>query len=117
MIVFFVWIMWFWLLIMIFADIFRRHDESGWAKVGWLIFVIVLPFLGVFIYIVVNNKGMSERNLARASEQKQQADDYIKSVAATSPADQIEKANQLLKSGSITQAEFDTLKQKALASA
>lgn len=63
MMVFFVWILWFWLLITIFADVFRRNDLSGIAKVGWLIFVILLPFLGVFIYIIANNEGMQERRM------------------------------------------------------
>ncbi|HEX4526370.1 MAG TPA: PLDc N-terminal domain-containing protein [Gaiellaceae bacterium] len=64
MMVFFIWILWFWLLITIFADIFRRHDLSGFGKVAWLIFVIILPFLGVFVYIIVNNEGMQDRRIA-----------------------------------------------------
>ena len=70
MLVFFVWVMWFWLLITVFADIFRRHDISGWGKTGWLIFVIILPFLGVFIYLITQNEGMTERNLERAKAQQ-----------------------------------------------
>ena len=70
MLVFFVWILWFWLLIGVFADIFRRHDLSGWGKTGWLIFVIILPFLGVFIYLITQNAGMTERGLERANAQQ-----------------------------------------------
>jgi hypothetical protein len=66
MLVFFVWILWFWLLFEVFADVFRRHDLSGWGKTGWLIFVIILPFLGVFIYLITQNDGMTERKLQQA---------------------------------------------------
>ncbi|HET8741718.1 MAG TPA: SHOCT domain-containing protein, partial [Gaiella sp.] len=116
MIVFFLWIMWFWLLITVFADIFRRHDLSGWGKTGWLIFTIFLPFLGVFVYLITQNVGMTERNLARARSQKDQFDDYVRQTAGGGggAAAEIDRAKQLLDSGAITQAEFDALKQKAL---
>ena len=116
MIVFFVWITWFWLLITVFGDVFRRHDVSGFAKVLWLIFVIVLPFLGVFVYLIANSKGMTERNISRAQAQQQQFDAYVQSAAGSGgAAAEIEKAKQLLDSGAITQSEFDAIKQKALA--
>ena len=73
MIIFFVWISWFWLLITVFGDIFRRHDLSGFSKVLWLIFVIALPFLGVFIYLIANNTGMTERTVRQATPQPQQS--------------------------------------------
>ena len=118
MLVFFAWVIWFWLLITVFADIFRRHDIGGGGKVLWMIFVIVLPFLGVFIYLIAESKGMAERNEARAVRSQQEFDGYVQGVAANSSggsAAEIEKAKQLLDSGAITQAEFDALKQKALA--
>jgi hypothetical protein len=116
MIVIFAWFIWFWLLITVFADIFRRHDTSGFAKVLWIIFVIVLPFLGVFIYMIVNHEGMTERNVKQVQAQQQATDAYIKSVATSGgAAGEIEKAQSLLASGAITQAEFDELKRKALA--
>ena len=116
MLVFFVWITWFWLLITVFSGVFRRHDVSGFAKVLWLIFVIVLPFLGVFIYLIANNKGMTERNISRAQAQQQQFDAYVQSAAGSGgAATEIDKAKQLLDSGTITQSEFDAIKQKALA--
>ncbi len=116
MLIFFCWVIWFWLLITVFADIFRRHDTSGFAKVLWVIFVIVLPFLGVFIYLIANSKGMAERSVDRASAQQQQFDAYVQSAAGSSgPAAEIDKAKQLLDSGAITQSEFDAIKQKALA--
>jgi hypothetical protein len=115
MLVFFVWVAWFMLLFRIIGDIFRRHDVGGGAKVLWLIFVILLPFLGVFIYLIANNNGMTERSLERAQAQQQQADQYIQSVAGSGgAAAEIEKAKQLLDSGAITQSEFDAIKQKAL---
>src|SRR5216117_4028664 len=111
MIVFFVWITWFWLLITVFGDVFRRHDVSGFAKVLWLIFVIVLPFLGVFIYLIANNKGMTERNISRAQAQQQQFDASVQSAAGSGgAATEIDKAKQLLDSGTITQSEFDVIK-------
>ena len=118
MLVFFAWVIWFWLLITVFADIFRRHDIGGGGKVLWMIFVIVLPFLGVFIYLIAESKGMAERNEARAIQSQQQFDGYVQGVTANSgsgSAAEIEKAKGLLDSGAITQAEFDSLKQKALA--
>jgi hypothetical protein len=116
MLVFFVWILWFWLLFTVFGDLFTRHDISGWGKAGWSIFVIFLPFLGVFIYLIAQGHSMGERAMARAQGQQQQMDDYVRSVASSGPTDQIAKGKELLDSGAITQAEFDQLKSKALAS-
>jgi hypothetical protein len=117
MLVFFAWIIWFWLLITVFADIFRRHDTSGFAKVAWIVFVIVLPFLGVFIYLIAESKGMAERSAAAQQQAMAQTDDYIRSVATTSDSTtQIAQAKQLLDSGAITATEYDALKAKALAS-
>jgi len=114
--VIFAWIIWFWLLITVFADLFRRHDLSGWAKAAWVIFVIVLPYVGVLVYLIAEHQGMAERNTQSAQAQKQQFDQYVQSVAAESdPSEQIARAKKLLDDGAITQAEFDRLKQKALA--
>jgi hypothetical protein len=110
MFVFFLWVTWFWLLFMVFADVFRRHDLSGWGKTGWLIFVIILPFLGVFIYLIAESDGMRERGLERAAAQQAYYGGGTSSAAA-----EIESGKKLLDSGAITQAEFDSLKQKALA--
>ncbi len=116
MLVFFVWILWFWLLITVFADIFRRHDISGWGKTGWLIFVIILPFLGVFIYLITQNDGMNDRRQKDMKAQQAEVDDYVRKTAGTGgAAGEIEKGKALLDSGAITQAEFDAIKQKALA--
>ena len=116
MLIFFFWIMWIWLLFTVFGDIFRRHDISGWAKTAWIVFVIVLPFLGVFIYLITQNVGMTERNLARSRAQREQFDDYVRETAGGGgAAAEIEKAKQLFDSGAITQAEFEAIKQKALA--
>jgi hypothetical protein len=116
LLVFFAWVIWFWLLITVLADVFRRHDISGWAKVGWTIFVIVLPFLGVFIYLGTQSKSMAERNQRDAQAAQAQVDDYVRSVATEGgAAAEIERAKKLLDSGAISQAEFDAIKQKALA--
>jgi predicted PurR-regulated permease PerM len=115
MLVFFVWVAWFTLLFRVIADVFRRHDIGGGAKVLWLIFVIVLPFLGVFIYLIAESKGMTERNIERAQASQQQFDAYVRETAPSGAAAEIDKAKQLLDSGAITQAEFDAIKAKALA--
>ena|SRR5436190_8952699 len=116
MIVIFAWVIWFWLLITVFADVFRRRDISGWGKTLWIIFVIVLPFLGVFIYLIGQHDGMAERNERQLQAQHAAADAYIQSAAGrTTPAAEIDQAKRLLDAGTITQAEFDSIKAKALA--
>ena len=116
MLIFFAWVIWFWLLITIFGDIFRRHDLSGWGKAAWTVFVICLPYLGVFIYLIAQHQGMAERNVQQVRAQQTQFDDYVKGVAVSQgPAGEIEKAKALLDSGAISQTEFDALKTKALA--
>ena len=116
MFVFFMWILFFWLLFTVFADLFSRHDISGWAKTGWTILVIILPFLGIFIYLIAEGRGMGERNMKKAQAQQSQMDAYVRSVASSdSTTDQIAKGKELLDAGTITQAEFDQLKAKALA--
>ncbi len=118
MLIFFAFVIWIWILITVLIDIFRRHDTSGFAKVLWIIFIIVLPYLGVFVYLIVEHKGMTERAVKQQQAAQSQMDQYVQSVAAkTDPAEQIAKAKQLLDGGTITQAEFDQMKQKALASA
>ena len=115
MLVFFAFIIWFWLLITVFADIFRRHDTSGFTKVLWIIFVIVAPYLGVLIYLLVNNDGMTERNVKQMKAQQAATDEYIRSTAASGPSAEIAKAKELRDSGAITDAEYEELKRKALA--
>ncbi|HEY1368213.1 MAG TPA: SHOCT domain-containing protein [Gaiellaceae bacterium] len=112
----FAWIIWFWLLITVFADLFRRHDASGWAKAGWIVFVIVLPYIGVLVYLIAEHEGIAERNTQRAQAEQRQFDQYVQSVAPSSdPSEQIAKAKTLLDNGTITQGEFDRIKEKALA--
>ena len=117
MVIFFVWILWFWLLFTVFADIFRRHDLSGWGKTGWLVFAILLPFLGVFIYLITQSDGMTERNLAQARAQQERFDSYVRDTAGSGggAAAEIERAKGLLDSGAISDSEFQAIKQKALA--
>jgi hypothetical protein len=101
----------------VFSDLFRSKDLGGGAKTLWVIFIIVLPFLGMFVYLIARGHGMNERTLAAQQEMQQRQSEYIKSVAGSSAADQIASAKGLLDSGAITQAEFDQIKAKALASA
>jgi hypothetical protein len=112
--IFFLWVMWFWLLFTVWSDIFRRHDISGWGKAGWLIFTIFLPFLGVFVYLIAESKGMAERNIERARSERAQFDSYVRDTAGGGAAAEIEKAQTLLDRGAITQEEFDAIKRKAL---
>ena len=116
MFVFFAWILFFWMLFGVFGDLFGRHDISGWAKAGWTVFVIILPFLGIFVYLISQGKAMGERAQERARAQQAQVDNYVRTVAASgSPTEEIAKGKELFDSGAITQAEFDQLKAKALA--
>ena len=116
-IIFFAWVAYIWILISIFADLFSRKDIGGWGKAAWVVFMIVVPFLGVLTYLIAQHDGMADRARDRAAASQRQVDDYVKSVAThNGAASEIEKAKQLLDSGAITQTEFDTLKAKALAS-
>jgi len=117
MFIFFLFVIWIWILITVFSDIFRRKDIGGGSKALWIIFVIVLPYLGVLVYLIANHDGMADRNIAQMQKQQQATDQYIQSVAGSGgAAAEIEKAKGLLDSGAITQAEFDSIKSKALAS-
>jgi Phospholipase_D-nuclease N-terminal len=104
----FVFIVWFWLLITIFADLFRRHDISGWIKAIWVIAAVVFPFITVLAYLIFQSRGMAELNV----QQVQQARDDLRSVVGFSAADEIEKLEQLKKAGSITDAEFARLRAR-----
>ena len=115
MLIFFIWVAWFILLFRIIADIFRRHDIGGGGKTLWILFVLFLPFLGVFVYLISQSEGMTQRNVERARQDRAQFDDYVRDTAGGGSAAEIEKAKQLLDSGAITQAEFDALKARALA--
>jgi hypothetical protein len=117
MIIFFSWVVWIWMMIVILTDVFRRHDISGWGKAAWTVFLIVLPFLGVLVYLISQHDKMADRSAEAARGQQAELDHYVKSVAGNGggAASEIEKAKQLLDTGAITQSEFDALKAKALA--
>jgi hypothetical protein len=116
--IFFAWVIFIWIAITVLIDVFRRHDISGWAKAAWVIFVVVLPWIGVLVYLIVNHDGMAERRVKDAQASQAQFDEYVRQAAGTGgPASEIEKASQLRDSGAITQAEFEAIKAKALAHA
>src|SRR5271169_489537 len=119
MLYFFLFVIWIWLLITVFVDIFRSHDMGGWAKALWVIFVIVLPFLGVFVYLIARGGKMHERAATEAAQQQQAFDAYVKEAAGTagtSSADQLSKLADLKSQGVITDAEFEAQKSKILSS-
>lgn len=116
MLIFFAWVIFIWIAITVLIDVFRRHDISGWAKAAWTVFVVLLPWLGVLIYLIVNHQGMAERRYREAATAQAQFDDYVRTTAGSGgAASEIEKAKKLLDDGAISQAEFDSIKSKALA--
>jgi hypothetical protein len=117
MLIFFFWVIWIWILVTVLIDVFRRHDIGGWSKALWCVFMIILPYLGVFVYLISQGKGMAERRAEEIRASQASFDSYVRDVATSesSPTDQIHKAKELLDSGAIDQAEFDSLKRKALA--
>jgi hypothetical protein len=116
MVIFFFWVMWFWCLIIVLSDVFSRHDMSGWGKAAWTLFVIIIPLLGVLVYLIADGKGMAERRSHNIRQQQDAIDDHIRTVAsADGPATEIANAKQLLDTGAITDAEFAQIKQRALA--
>ena len=119
MLYFFLFIIWIYLLIMVFMDVFRSHDMGGWAKALWVIFIIILPFLGVFVYLIARGGKMHERAAQQAAQQQKAFDQYVKQAAGTpgdSTADQLSKLADLKSSGVLTDAEFEAQKSKILAS-
>jgi hypothetical protein len=118
MLEFFIWIMWFFLLFRVIGDIFRNHESSGWNKALWLILVLLLPFLGVFIYVIVHGSDMSRRSMARAEEQQHAFQDYMRKTVGPSgggSADELAKLAELKDKGAITEAEYQQAKAKILA--
>jgi preprotein translocase subunit YajC len=116
LIVFFLWVAWFWLLISIAADVFRRHDIGGGKKAAWLIFMLFVPFIGVLAYLLANSDDMARRSAEQTRAARAEMDDYVRTTAGTGgPAAEIDRAKQLLDSGAITQVEFEAIKAKALA--
>lgn len=113
MIIFFAWVAWIWIVITVLIDLFRRSDIGGWGKAAWVVFVIVLPFLGVLVYLIAQHDGMRERSTKEAQTQKQAFDQYVREAAGGS-ASEIAKAKELLDAGTITQAEFEAIKAKAV---
>jgi Phospholipase_D-nuclease N-terminal/Short C-terminal domain len=112
-VIFFAWVIFIWVAITVLIDVFRRRDIGGWAKAAWVVVVIVLPFLGVLIYLVTQHDGMRERSETEVKAQRQALDQYVRDTAG-GPASEIAKAKELLEAGSITQEEFDAIKAKAL---
>ena len=117
---FFIFIIWLWLLFMVFIDIFRSHDLHGWAKALWVIGIIVMPYLGVLVYLIFRGSGMHERAAQQAARQQKAFDQYVKQTAGTpgsTTADQLSKLAELKTKGVLTDAEFEAEKSKVLASA
>ena len=117
MLVFFCWMLWIWLLITVYGDLFKRRDIGGWAKTGWVLFTLLLPFLGVFVYLIAQGRSMKERELVELQQRRSEMDEYVRSVAASGQdgVDQIKAAQDLLASGAITTDEYEALKHKVLA--
>jgi hypothetical protein len=114
--IFFAWVIFIWIAITVLIDVFRRHDISGWGKAAWVVFVVILPWIGVLAYLIFNHSGMAERKAQDTRAAQSQFDDYVRQAAGSGgAASEIEKAKQLLDSGAITQQEFESIKAKALA--
>ncbi|MFJ3875839.1 SHOCT domain-containing protein [Streptomyces sp. NPDC090077] len=121
MLYFFLWVMWFFLLFKIVSDIFRDDDLSGWGKAGWTAFVCLLPFLGVFVYLLARGRGMGERDLKQVREQEQAFQSYVRQAAASAPSapttgSELASLAALRDHGDITPAEYEQAKSKVLAS-
>jgi hypothetical protein len=119
MLYFFLFVIWIWLLITVFIDIFRSHDMGGWAKALWVIFIIVLPFLGVFVYLIARGGKMHERAAHEAAAQQKAFDEYVRQAAGSSgddSASQLSKLADLKTQGVLSDAEFEAQKAKILAS-
>jgi Phospholipase_D-nuclease N-terminal len=116
MLIFFAFVIWLWMLFVVIGDLFRRKDVGGLAKTAWILVLIILPYFGVFIYLIAEHKGLQERTVASQKNSEAQFASYVQDVAgSSSPADQIASAKKLLDEGTINAGEYESIKQKALA--
>jgi Short C-terminal domain/Phospholipase_D-nuclease N-terminal len=116
LLIFFAWVIYLWIAITVLIDVFRRDDMHGWGKALWVLFVVLVPWIGVLVYLIAYHQGMSDRRQREATTAQAQFDEYVRATAGTGgAASEIEKAKQLRDDGTITQAEFDSIKAKALA--
>jgi hypothetical protein len=112
----FLFVLYFWILITIFADLFRDHEMSGWGKAGWVLFLFFIPFLGMLVYLIARGQGMRERAVKEQADMRRHMDQYVRETAAgASPADELAKLSELKDKGAISDAEFDQAKAKLLA--
>jgi hypothetical protein len=112
----FLFIVWVWILFRIITDLFRDHDMSGWAKGLWIVLLVFIPYITALVYLIINGSDMRERQLRAQAEAKHAADDYIRSAAHVSPADELHKLHELVEKGALTDAEYETAKAKLLPS-
>lgn len=110
----FLFVAWIWVLITVFGDLFSDHNVSGWGKAGWCVLLLLVPFLGVFIYLIARGGSMQERMVKRQADAQQQLDTYIRQAAASSPADELVKLADLRDKGTISSADFEQAKTKLL---
>jgi hypothetical protein len=111
----FLFVVWIWILFTIITDLFRDHQMSGWAKALWILFLVFIPFLTGFVYLIVRGSGMRDRAIKAQTDAKQHFDEYVREQAHASPADELHKLNELREKGALSQAEFDQAKSKLLA--
>jgi hypothetical protein len=105
---------WFWILVTVIGDLFRDHEISGWGKAAWVLFLIIVPFLGTLIYLVARGQGMRERTLKDQTEARKHFDSYVRETAGSSPADELHKLSDLKQRGDISEEEFERAKAKLL---
>jgi hypothetical protein len=111
----FFFIVWIWILFTILTDLFRDHEMSGWWKAVWVLFLVFIPFLTALVYLIARGSGMRDRTIKAQAEAKQHFDEYVRTQAHSSPADELHKLNDLKEKGAISQEEFDKAKAKLLA--
>lgn len=112
----FLFVVWIWILFTIISDLFRNHDMSGWLKALWILLLVFIPYFTALVYLIVYHNDMRERQIQAATEAKHQADDYIRSAAHVTPADELQKLHELVEKGALTQEEYDRAKGKLLPS-
>jgi Phospholipase_D-nuclease N-terminal/Short C-terminal domain len=111
----FFFVIWIWILITILTDLFRDHETSGWAKALWVLFLVFIPFLTALVYLIVRGSGMRDRTIKAQADAKKHFDDYIRTEAHTTPADELHKLNELKEKGALSEDEFQKAKEKLLA--